>query len=110
MSNNLIKIKNQWKENALLNENEYTELYKESIENPEGFWAEQAKCIDWLTPFSKDSIKKVNFSKTNLEIKWFYDGKLNVSYNCIDRHLEKKGDKTAIIWEGDDPLESKHIS
>jgi len=110
MSNNLIKIKNQWKENALLNENEYMELYKESIENPEGFWAEQAKCIDWLTPFSKDSIKKVNFSKTNLEIKWFYDGKLNVSYNCIDRHLEKKGDKTAIIWEGDDPQESKHIS
>ena len=110
MSNNLIKIKNQWKENALLNENEYMELYKESIENPEGFWAEQAKCIDWFTPFSKDSIKKVNFSKTNLEIKWFYDGKLNVSYNCIDRHLEKKGDKTAIIWEGDDPQENKHIS
>ena len=110
MSNNLIKIKNKWKESALLNENEYMELYKESIENPEGFWAEQAKCIDWLTPFSKDSIKKVNFSKTNLEIKWFYDGKLNVSYNCIDRHLEKKGDKTAIIWEGDDPQESKYIS
>ena len=110
MSNNLIKIKNQWKENALLNENEYMELYKESIENSEDFWAEQARCIDWFTPFSKDAIKKVNFSKTNLEIKWFYDGKLNVSYNCIDRHLEKKGDKTAIIWEGDDPQESKHIS
>ena len=110
MSNNLIKIKNQWKENALLNEDKYIELYKESIENPEIFWAEQAKCIDWFTPFSKDSIKKVNFSKTNLEIKWFYDGKLNVSYNCIDRHLEKKGDKTAIIWEGDNPQESKHIS
>jgi len=110
MSNNLIKIKNKWKESALLNENEYMELYKESIENPEDFWAEQAKCIDWFTPFSKDAIKKVNFSKTNLEIKWFYDGKLNVSYNCIDRHLEKKGDKTAIIWEGDDPQESKHIS
>ena len=110
MSNNLIKIKNKWKESALLNENEYMELYKESIENPEDFWAEQAKCIDWFTPFSKGSIKKVNFSKTNLEIKWFYDGKLNVSYNCIDRHLEKKGDKTAIIWEGDDPQESKHIS
>ena len=110
MSNNLIKIKNQWKENALLNEDKYIELYKESIENPEIFWAEQAKCIDWISPFSKDSIKKVNFSKTNLEIKWFYDGKLNVSYNCIDRHLEKKGDKTAIIWEGDNPQESKNIS
>ena len=110
MSNNLIKIKNQWKENALLNKDEYEKLYKESIENPESFWAEQAKCIDWFTPFSKNSIKKVNFSKNNLEIKWFYDGKLNISYNCIDRHLEKKGDQTAIIWEGDDPQESKHIS
>ena len=110
MSNNLIKIKNQWKENALLNEDKYIELYKESIKNPEIFWEEQAKCIDWITPFSKESIKKVNFSKTNLEIKWFYDGKLNVSYNCIDRHLEKKGDKTAIIWEGDNPQESKNIS
>ena len=110
MSNDLIKIKNQWKENALLNKDEYEKLYKESIENPESFWAEQAKCIDWFTPFSKNSIKKVNFSKKNLEIKWFYDGKLNISYNCIDRHLEKKGDQTAIIWEGDDPQESKHIS
>ena len=110
MSNDLIKVKNQWKENALLNKDEYEKLYKESIENPEIFWAEQAKCIDWFTPFSKNSIKKVNFSKNNLEIKWFYDGKLNISYNCIDRHLEKKGDQTAIIWEGDDPQESKHIS
>ena len=110
MSNDLIKIKNQWKENALLNKDEYEKLYKESIENPESFWAEQAKCIDWFIPFSKNSIKKVNFSKNNLEIKWFYDGKLNISYNCIDRHLEKKGDQTAIIWEGDDPQESKHIS
>ena len=110
MSNDLIKIKNQWKENALLNKDEYEKLYKDSIENPESFWAEQAKCIDWFRPFSKNSIKKVNFSKNNLEIKWFYDGKLNISYNCIDRHLEKKGDQTAIIWEGDDPQESKHIS
>ena len=110
MSNDLIKIKNQWKENALLNKDEYEKLYKESIENPESFWGEQAKCIDWFKPFSKNSIRKVNFSKNNLEIKWFYDGKLNVSYNCIDRHLEKKGDQTAIIWEGDDPQESKHIS
>ena len=110
MSNDLIKIKNQWKENALLNKDEYEKLYKESIENPESFWGEQAKCIDWFKPFSKNSIKKVNFFKNNLEIKWFYDGKLNVSYNCIDRHLEKKGDQIAIIWEGDDPQESKHIS
>jgi len=110
MSNDLIKIKKQWKDNALINEDKYMELYKESIESPENFWAEQAKCIDWFTPFSKDAVKKVNFSRDNLEIKWFYDGKLNVSYNCIDRHLEKKGNNTAIIWEGDNPQESNHIT
>jgi len=110
MSNDLIKIKKQWKDNALINEDKYMELYKESIESPENFWAEQAKCIAWFTPFSKDAVKKVNFSRDNLEIKWFYDGKLNVSYNCIDRHLEKKGNNTAIIWEGDNPQESNHIT
>ena len=110
MSNDLIKIKKEWKENALINEDKYLALYKKSIENPEMFWGEQAKCIDWFTPFTKDSIKKINFSKNNLEIKWFYNGKLNVSYNCIDRHLETKGSNTAIIWEGDNPQESKHIT
>ena len=110
MSNDLIKTKSQWKENTLINQDKYIELYKESIENSENFWAKQAECIDWFTPFSKNSIKKIDFSKENLEIKWFYDGKLNVSYNCIDRHLEKKGEDTAIIWEGDNPQESKHIT
>ncbi len=110
MSEDKIEVKSSWEINAHLDKNSYLKLYEESIQNPEGFWAEQAKSIDWYKPFTKDAIKKVNFSKENLEIKWFYDGELNVSYNCIDRHLKTKGDHTAIIWEGDNPEESKHIT
>jgi hypothetical protein len=73
-----------------------------------GFWAEQAKRIDWIKPFTK--VKNTSFAPGNISIKWFEDGVLNVAYNCIDRHLPKRGDQTAIIWEGDDPKESKHIT
>ena len=105
-----IKTKKSWMENSYFTKDEYEKLYNESINDPTAFWAKLAKNIDWIVPFSSDSIRKVNFSKNNVEIKWFYDGKLNVSHNCIDRHLKEKGDKTAIIWEGDNPKEQKHIS
>ena len=105
-----IKTKKSWMENSYFIKGEYEKLYNESINDPTAFWAKLAKNIDWMVPFSRDSIRKVNFSKNNVEIKWFYDGKLNVAHNCIDRHLKEKGDKTAIIWEGDDPKEQKHIS
>ena len=105
-----IKTKKSWMENSYFTKDEYEKLYNESINDPTAFWAKLAKNIDWIVPFSSDSIRKVNFSKNNVEIKWFYDGKLNVSHNCIDRHLKEKGDKTAIIWEGDNPKEHKHIS
>ena len=110
MSADKIVVKTNWENNAHLDKNSYEKFYEKSINNPEGFWAEQALNIDWHEPFTKDAIKKVNFSKDNLEIKWFYDGKLNVSYNCIDRHLKTKSDSTAIIWEGDNPNESKNIT
>ena len=105
-----IAVKTNWENNAHLDKNSYEKFYEKSINDPEGFWGEQALNIDWHEPFTKDAIKKVNFSKDNLEIKWFYDGKLNVSYNCIDRHLKTKSDNTAIIWEGDNPNESKNIT
>ena len=105
-----IKTKKSWMENSYFTKDEYEKLYNESINDPTAFWAKLAKNIDWIVPFSRNSIRKVNFSKNNVEIKWFYDGKLNVSHNCIDRHLKEKGDKTAIIWEGDNPKEQKHIS
>ena len=110
MSEEKIIVKNDWEKNAHLNKNKYEKMYNESIQNPEAFWSKQALSIDWFTPFTEESVKKIDFSKESLEIKWFYDGKLNVSYNCIDRHLESKSDSTAIIWEGDNPEESKHIS
>ena len=110
MSADKIVVKTNWKNNAHLDKNNYEKFYEKSINDPEGFWSEQALNIDWHKPFTKDAIKKVNFSKDNLEIKWFYDGKLNVSYNCIDRHLKTKSDNTAIIWEGDSPNESKNIT
>ncbi len=89
---------------ASLNFNQYQELYKYSIENPEKFWSEKAKSIDWIRDF--EEVKKSTFIK-NVEIKWFNKGTLNVSYNCLDRHLKSKGSKPAIIWEGDNPNESK---
>jgi acetyl-CoA synthetase len=86
---------------AHVDEAGYEEMYKRSIEDNEGFWAEQASCIDWIKPFSK--IKDVSFAKDDLHVRWYYDGTLNVCYNCVDRHLESRGDDVAIIWEGDDP-------
>ncbi len=86
----------------------YEEMYQRSVSDPEGFWADEAKRIDWIKPFTK--VKDVNFNIPNVEIKWFYDGTLNASYNCLDRHLATRGDQTAIIWEGDDPNVSQHIT
>ncbi|VVP57798.1 Acetyl-coenzyme A synthetase [Pseudomonas fluorescens] len=92
---------------AQLSQDDYRRLYRQSIEHPSDFWAEQAKrFLDWSTPW--DTVQRYNL-KTG-EASWFAGGKLNVSYNCIDRHLEKRGDQTAIIWEGDDPAESAQIT
>ena len=79
----------------------YEEMYKQSVEDPEGFWGEHGKRIDWIKPYSK--VKNVSYAPGNIDIRWFEDGTLNVSANCIDRHLEARGDQTAIIWEPDDP-------
>ncbi len=86
----------------------YQEMYARSVSDPNGFWAEQAKRIDWIKPFHK--VENASFAPGNISIKWFEDGVLNVAWNCIDRHLDKRGDQTAIIWEGDDPSQSKHIT
>jgi acetyl-CoA synthetase len=86
---------------ALIDAHEYAKLYAQSVQDNEGFWAEQAQRIDWIKPFSK--VKDVSFAKDDLHIRWFEDGTLNVCYNCVDRHLDAKADDVAIIWEGDDP-------
>ena len=103
-----IKIRENWIRNAKVNKNDYALLYDKSINQNEEFWKEQGKRIDWIKPFSK--IKDVKYSSKDVVIKWYYDGSLNVSYNCIDRHALNTPDKVAIIWEGDDPKTSKKIT
>ena len=104
----LIKVTDEVKRTALIDNEKYLQEYERSINDPENFWAEHGQRIDWIKPYTH--IKDVSYSEKDLHIKWFYDGTLNVSSNCLDRHLEKRGDQTAIIWEGDDPNEDKRIS
>ena len=101
MVNEIYPVPDAVKKRALIDEAQYEAMYTRSVEDNEGFWAEQAGRVDWIRPFTK--VKDVSFTKDDLHIRWFYDGSLNVCYNCVDRHLETKGDDVAIIWEGDDP-------
>ncbi|HEX6833776.1 MAG TPA: acetate--CoA ligase [Rudaea sp.] len=87
---------------------DYEQLYAESVRDPEAFWRKAGQRLDWMRPYTK--IKDVSFAADDLHIRWFYDGQLNLSANCLDRHLATRGDKTAILWEGDDPAESRAIS
>ncbi len=103
-----MKIEDNWISNAKIDSKKYESMYKDSIENNDLFWGEQANRIDWDKKFTK--IKNVKYSKDDVSIKWFEDGNLNVSYNCIDRHAKKNPDRVAIIWEGDDPKETKKIT
>jgi acetyl-CoA synthetase len=95
--------KSAWIDNA-----DYEALYRQSIEDPEGYWAEQAKRLDWIKAPTK--IKNTSFDVNNVDIRWFEDGTLNASANCLDRHLETRGDQPAIIWEGDDPANDKTLT
>ncbi len=106
--NLVFKVPEKWSKQAYANKSLYEKKYKLSIKNNEDFWKKEGKRIDWIKPYSK--IKDVKYSKKEVNIKWYYDGTLNASSNCIDRHLEKKSNKTAIIWVGDDPTDSKKIS
>ncbi len=93
---------------AWADNDKYLELYKQSVEDNEKFWGEQGRRIDWIKPYSQ--VKDVNFNAPDVTIKWFYDGSLNASANCLDRHLAERGEQTAIIWEGDDPEVSRTIT
>ena len=104
----LYKPSNKIVENAHINKSKYEEMYKESISNPIKFWNVHGKRIDWIKNYEK--VRDFSYDQKNLYIKWFEDGTLNASYNCIDRHLKNNGNKTAIIWEGDNPDEQKSIT
>nr|MBX2885479.1 AMP-binding protein [Granulosicoccus sp.] len=95
-------------QSAHINDDRYRELYAQSIEDPDKFWGEQGKRLDWITPYKK--VKNTSYAYPNVSIKWYEDGELNVSVNCIDRHLATRGDQVAIIWEGDDPSVDKKIT
>ena len=106
--NKIFKVNAEWSKNALINAHQYESDYTKSFDNNEEFWKDQGNRIDWITPYTK--VKDVSYQQKDFKIKWYYDGELNASTNCIDRHLATKGNQTAIIWEGDDPSQSKHIS
>ena len=104
----IIKIKPEWVKRSLANKAQYQKKYSDSIKNNNSFWKKEGKRITWIKPYKK--IKDVKYSKDEVRIKWFEDGTLNASANCIDRHLKDKKDKTAIIWVGDDPKDTQKIS
>ncbi|MDP4022570.1 acetate--CoA ligase [Methylobacterium sp. NEAU 140] len=108
MDAKVVAVKDAWRQGAHADDAKYRQMYEASVSNPDAFWGEHGKRIDWMTPYTK--VKDTSFEPGNVSIKWFEDGKTNVAYNCVDRHLEARGDQTAIIWEGDCPDESKHIT
>jgi acetyl-CoA synthetase len=108
MSDKVYPVTPEWASRAWLDAEKYKALYERSMSDPEGFWAEAGRRLDWIKPYTK--VKNTSFDPHNVSIKWFEDGTLNVSANCIDRHLATRGDQVAIIWEGDDPTEDATIT
>jgi len=108
MSEKIYDVPAGWRQRAYVDDAKYQDMYARSIKDPNGFWAEQAKRIDWIKPFSK--VKNTSFDPHNVSIKWFEDGTLNACYNCVDRHLAKRGNQTAIIWEADNPTEDSKFT
>jgi acetyl-CoA synthetase len=104
----LYPIRQEWADKALITEAGYKTAYQASINDPDSFWRSEAQRLDWITPFTK--VKNTSFNEADFGIKWFEDGALNVSQNCLDRHLVERGDQVAIIWEGDDPGHSRKIT
>jgi acetyl-CoA synthetase len=101
-------VPSEWAKRGFIDDAKYREMYAASVKDPDKFWGEHAKRITWSKPFTK--VKNTSFAPGNISIKWFEDGKLNACFNCVDRHLEKRGDQTAILWEGDDPKDDKKIT
>jgi len=108
MSDFVHPVTDEWQKRAFIDAAKYHEMYARSVADPDGFWADEGKRIDWIKPFTK--VKNTSFGPGQVSIKWFEDGVTNVAMNCLDRHLEKRGDQVAIIWEGDDPADHKYIT
>jgi acetyl-CoA synthetase len=108
MSEKIYDVPADWVKRAYIDDAKYREMYKRSVQDPEGFWGEHGKRIDWFKPYTK--VKDNSWDSHHVSIKWFEDGETNVAYNCVDRHLPKRANQTAIIWEGDNPSESRNIT
>jgi hypothetical protein len=109
MADEVIAVSADWAKRAYVDEAGYKSMYEASIADPAGFWNEHGKRIDWIKPYSAEAVRDVDYNG-DVRIRWFHDGVLNVSANCIDRHLSHRADQTAIIWEGDDPAKSEKIT
>ena len=108
MSGKVYDVPAGWAKRAWIDEARYERMYRRSVEDPNGFWGEHGKRIEWFKPYTV--VKNTSYDPNNVSIKWFEDGVTNVAYNCVDRHLATRADQTAIIWEGDDPSRSSHIT
>src|ERR1700693_4497050 len=108
MSEKLYAVPAVWKQRAFIDAAKYRDMYARSIKDPDGFWGEIGKRIDWFKPYSK--VKNSSFDLHRVSIKWYEDGVTNVAHNCVDRHLAKRGNQVAILWEGDDPNEDRRIT
>src|SRR5574340_1823425 len=104
----LFSVPPEWLAKAWINADRYASMYRRSIEDPEGFWGEHGRRLDWVKPYGK--VKDVSFASRDLHIRWYYDGTLNACYNCVDRHLAKRASQTAIVWEGDDPGQQRKLT
>jgi acetyl-CoA synthetase len=104
-----VKVPKEWKKHAFIDKDEYEKLYRKSVEKPDKFWGKEGKRLDWIKPYTR--VKETSLAYPDVSIRWFEDGTLNVAANCIDRHLKKRGEQVAIIWEPDDPAqEGRHIT
>ena len=110
MSDKVYNVPAEWASRAFIDNEKYLAMYKRSVEDPNRFWGEIGKRIDWIKPYTK--VKNTSYAPDNVSIKWYEDGTLNVCANCIDRHLKTRADQVAIIWEGDDPTHGRedHLS
>jgi acetyl-CoA synthetase len=108
MSDQVYEVPAEWKKRAFIDAAKYATMYERSVKDPNGFWGEEGKRIEWFKPFTK--VKNTSFDPNHVSIKWFEDGVTNVAHNCLDRHLAKRADQVAIIWEGDDPKDDRKIT
>ena len=109
MSEKVYGVPAEWAKRAFIDDARYQEMYRRSISDPDGFWGEHGKRIDWSKPYTK--VRNASFDPHKVAIKWFEDGETNVAYNCVDRHLPERANQTAIIWEGDlpDEVQTHHL-